>query len=53
MEILIQFYISIMWLALYGCMAYVASKILLATKFGKKLNKILFGGVGNEYKRKR
>lgn len=44
MELLIQFYISIMWLALYGCMAYVASKILLATKFGKKLNKALFGG---------
>lgn len=53
MELLIHFYISIMWLALYGFIGYIASKILLATKFGKKLNKILFGGVGNEYKRKR
>lgn len=53
MEILIQFYISIMWLALYGFMAYVATKLFLASKIGKKINKKLFGGVGNEYKRKR
>lgn len=44
MEILIQFYISIMWLALYGCLAYIATKIFLASKIGKKLNKKLFGG---------
>lgn len=44
MEILIELYTRLLILTGYIGVAYIATKIFLASKIGKKLNKKLFGG---------
>ena len=44
MEILFELYFRLAVLASYLGIAYIATKIFLASKIGKKLNKKLFGG---------
>lgn len=44
MEILLELYFRLVILIAYFGVAYIATKLFLATKVGKKLNKKLFGG---------
>lgn len=44
MEILIELYTRLLILIGYLSVAYIATKIFLASKIGKKLNKKLWGG---------